>query len=205
MKLEGSHTFNAPRDEVWEALLDPDVLRSALPGCEELKQVGENEYEATLNVRVGPVQGRFKGGVRLSELNPPESYRISVDGQGAPGFVKGEGAVTLEEDAGTTVMHYSGEGQVGGRLASVGQRLLDSTAKSLTRQGLESVDNRIQSQQAAETTGEPAPAPSTPTQSQVAATVAKDVAQDLVPSERRPLWIGALVVLAILVLYRRRR
>lgn len=201
MKIEGDYTFDVSRDDVWEALLDPDVLRSALPGCEELKQVGENEYEATLNVRVGPVQGRFTGSVTLSELNAPESYHMSVSGQGAPGFVKGDGDITLEEQDGSTVMHYTGDAQVGGRLASVGQRLLDSTTKSLTRQGLQSVDNQIQARQTAETTGAPAPEPKTPTQTEVAATVAKDVAEDLVPAERRPALIGALIVLVIVIVY----
>lgn len=202
MKLEGSYTFAAPRDMVWGVLLDPEVLAKALPGCEELERVGENEYKATLNVRVGPVQGRFTGTVTLSDLNPPVSYHMRVSGQGAPGFVNGEGDIRLEEQNGSTILHYSGEAQIGGRIASVGQRLLDSTAKSLTRQGLESMDAYIQARRQAEATeAAPAPEPVTPTQTQIAATVAKDVARDIIPPERRPMVIGALVILAIVVLY----
>lgn len=199
MKLEGSHTFAAPRDEVWTAMLDPDVLIKALPGCEALEQVGDNEYKATLNVRVGPVQGRFSGSVTLSELNPPASYHMKVSGQGAVGFVTGEGDITLEEQSGSTVMHYAGDAQIGGRIASVGQRLLDSSAKSLTRQGLQAIDALIQARQQPAAEDVPAPQPSAPSQTQIAATIAKDVAQDIIPPERRPLLIGAVIVLAIVI------
>lgn len=206
MKVEGSYTFDAPRDDVWNAMLDADVLAQALPGCEKMERTGENEYAAVMNVMVGPVQGRFNGNVRLSDLNPPESYRMSVDGQGGPGFVKGEGDVTLESQNGATVMHYTGEAQVGGRIASVGQRLLDSSVKSLTRQGLESIDRHIQARQAPAEAGAPTPqpAPAAPTQTQVAATVAKDVAQDLVPPERRPIVALAVLILLVMVLSRLR-
>jgi hypothetical protein len=199
MKLDGSYTFAAPREEVWEMLLDPEVLARALPGCEELEQVGENEYKATLNVRVGPVQGRFSGAVSLSDLNPPASYHMKVSGQGAPGFVTGEGDITLEEQDGSTVMHYVGDAQIGGRIASVGQRLLDSSARSLTRQGLQAIDALIQARQQPTAEGTPAPEPATPTQTQIAATIAKDVAQDIIPPERRPMLIGAAVILAIII------
>jgi carbon monoxide dehydrogenase subunit G len=206
MKVEGSYTFDVPRDEVWDAMLDPDVLAQALPGCEKMEQTGDNEYAAILNVMVGPVQGRFNGTVRLSDLNPPESYHMSVDGQGGPGFVKGEGQVVLEAQNGTTVMHYTGDAQVGGRIASVGQRLLDSSVKSLTRQGLESVNRQIQARQGATEAGAPSaqPQPVTPSQTQVAATVAKDVAQDLVPPERRPIVALIVLVLIAMVLSRLR-
>lgn len=206
MKVEGSYTFDAPRDDVWEAMLDPDVLAQALPGCEKMEQTGENEYAAVMNVMVGPVQGRFNGNVRLSDLNPPESYHMSVDGQGGPGFVKGEGKVMLEAQNGTTVMHYTGDAQVGGRIASVGQRLLDSSVKSLTRQGLESINRQIEARQAPaeSTTSQPQPAPAAPSQTQVAATVAKDVAQDLVPPERRPIVVLAVLLLLAIVVSRLR-
>lgn len=199
MKLEGSYTFAAPRDEVWDAMQDPEVLAKALPGCEALEKIGDNEYKATLNIRVGPVQGRFNGNVTLSELNPPASYRMKVSGQGAPGFVTGEGDITLEEQNGSTVMHYVGDAQIGGRIASVGQRLLDSSAKSLTRQGLQAIDALIQARQQVTTEDVPAPQPTAPSQTQIAATIAKDVAQDIIPPERRPMLIGALIVLAIII------
>lgn len=205
MKLEGSYTFAAPRDEVWEAMLDPEVLTKALPGCEALEQVGDNEYKAALNVRVGPVQGRFSGQVSLSDLNPPASFSMKVSGQGAPGFVNGEGDVTLEEQNGSTVLTYAGDAQIGGRIASVGQRLLDSTAKSLTRQGLESIDAQIQARRQVAEGDVDETAPEPVTQTQIAAGVAKDVVRDLIPPERRLMLIGALVILAIIVLWLIRR
>ncbi len=147
MKLAGKYEFEAPRDLVWQSLQDPDVLAKIIPGCEKLDEVGENEYEGMLNIKVGPVQGKFKGAVKLFDINPPEGYSLQIDGRGAPGFLKGTGSVRLEDQGAATVLHYEGDAQVGGRIASVGQRLLDSSAKSLTRQSLEGLKEYIQSQQ----------------------------------------------------------
>lgn len=210
MKLEGTYTFEAPREVVWEALLDPNVLASVMPGCEKLEQVGDNEYKGALKIRVGPVQGAFEGLVNLSDINTPESYRMQVDGKGAPGFMKGVGEVRLEDQGASTLMHYSGEAQVGGRIASVGQRLLDSSAKALTRQSLDGLHEQIKARLQANAThhaeeallGEPSP-PSpvaVPSQTEFALGVAKHLVDDLVPSPQRPkLVAGALVFLASLV------
>ncbi len=143
MELSGTYTFDTPREVVWQALMDPEVLASVMPGCEKLEQSGENEYQGVLKIKVGPVQGEFQGTVRLADLHAPESFRLSVDGKGAPGFMKGEGEVHLEAQGALTVMHYAGKAQVGGRIASVGQRLLDSTAKSITRQSLEGLHAQV--------------------------------------------------------------
>ncbi|MCB0072000.1 MAG: carbon monoxide dehydrogenase subunit G, partial [Caldilineaceae bacterium] len=141
MQLEGSYQFQAPRAAVWDALMNPDVLAQALPGGEQMERVGDNEYRAVMNVRVGPVQGKFQGSIELADIVEQESYRMTVSGQGAPGFLSGEGTLRLEEngtgtDAIYTDLIYSGDVQIGGRIAGVSQRLIDSTAKSLTRQGL---------------------------------------------------------------------
>lgn len=143
MRLEGTYTFEAPRQVVWEALMDPEVLAKVMPGCEKLEQLEENKYKGTLNVKVGPVQGKFEGVVTISEVNPSEGYSIQVDGRGAAGFMKGIGQVRLEDQGDNTVIHYGGDAQVGGRIASVGQRLLDTTAKSITRQSLEGLNQQI--------------------------------------------------------------
>lgn len=143
MKLTGDYTFEAPRELVWEALNDPTVLAKIMPGCEKLEQTGENDYEGVLKIKVGPVQGTFQGKIKLSEINAPASYKMQVDGQGAPGFVKGMGSVQLTEQDGKTVMHYDGDAQVGGRIASVGQRLIESSAKSITNQSLEGLHQYI--------------------------------------------------------------
>ena len=141
--LEGTYSFDAPQDVVWEAVQDPHVLSQVLPGCERLEQVGENEYEGEINIRIGPVQGNFVGTVRLSDIQPPNSYRLELEGQGRPGYVKGAGNLRLESSGdGKTTLSYTGEAQLSGRIASVGQRLMDSSARSITRQGLESLDKQ---------------------------------------------------------------
>lgn len=151
MRLEGTYLFAAPREAVWEALMDPAVLAGALPGGEQMEQTGENQYRAVMNVKVGPVQGRFEGKILLEDILTPESYLMKVDGQGAPGFVAGEGRLELEEaDAGGTVLRYGGDVTVGGRIAGVGQRLIESTAKSIIKQGLAALDGQIQARVAAQ-------------------------------------------------------
>ena len=144
MQIQGSHTFHAPRQAVWDALLDPTVLSMALPGGEQLEKMSDNEYKAAMNVKVGPVQGKFDGKVELSNIAEPNTYTMKVSGQGAPGFLTGEGNVTLTDVEGGTLMSYIGDAQVGGRIAGVGQRLIESTAKSIIKQGLAALDGQIQ-------------------------------------------------------------
>jgi uncharacterized protein len=144
MQIQGTHTFKAPQQIVWDALQNPTLLSMALPGGEQLEKLDENEYKAAMNVRVGPVQGKFEGKIELTEINQPDSYRMKVSGQGAPGFVNGEGNVRLEASGAETIMHYTGDVQVGGKIAGVGQRLIDSTAKSIIRQGLAALDAQIE-------------------------------------------------------------
>lgn len=216
MKLEGSYTFDAPRDVVWKALLDPDILAKTMPGCERLEQTGDNEYKGALKIKVGPVQGKFQGTVKLSELNEPDSYKMQVDGKGAPGFMKGTGQVQLEAQDSQTIMHYTGDAQVGGRIASVGQRLLDSSAKALTRQSLDSLSKLIQARAQPETSAEPAeeadtPSPTparqavmpeleAPSQTEFAIGVASQVLDDLISHEKRMLLLaGALGVLTLII------
>lgn len=187
--LDGSYSFDAPQDVVWEAVQDPQVLSQVLPGCERLEQIGENEYEGEINIRVGPVQGNFAGTVRLSDIQPPNSYTLELEGQGRPGYVKGAGELRLEAAGdGKTTLHYKGEAQLSGRIASVGQRLMDSSARSITRQGLESLDKQIQARMQPPEESSPAeavkpsavaPAPPPPSTTEVGLNVAKDVATDL--------------------------
>lgn len=209
MELNGTYTFAASPQAVWEAIMDPEVLAKVLPGCEKLEKVSESEYFGVLNVRVGPVQGKFTGKVFLSELNEPEHFHLDVDGQGAAGFVKGGGDAKLSAVDGQTVLDYSGEAQVGGRIASVGQRLLDTSARSITRQGLESLDRLIQTRlqpAPAVESGEPAPAAAAPPPSapftppseyEMAWGVARDIFEEFVPEAQRPLVLGALGALAM--------
>lgn len=144
MKLAGDYILDAPRELVWSALLDPDVLSKTLPGCEDLREVGENQYQGRLKMKVGPVQGVFEGEVQLSNLDAPNSYDLAIEGKGAPGFMNGNGTLTLADDPGGTKLSYAIEAQVGGRIASIGQRLVESSAKVITKQGLKGLDQQVQ-------------------------------------------------------------
>ncbi|MCB9133380.1 MAG: carbon monoxide dehydrogenase subunit G [Anaerolineales bacterium] len=155
MHIEGSYTFQAPREAVWDAIMDPAVMGAALPGGEKLEKTSDTEYEGVMNVRVGPVQGKFQGKVVILEADKPASCTMSVDGRGTPGFLSGTGAWQLAAEGDATVMTYSGDVEVGGKIANVGQRLLDSSAKSLTRQGLEALDAQIQARLAPPAAAEP--------------------------------------------------
>lgn len=184
MQIQGTHTFKAPRPVVWDALMDPTILAMALPGGEALEKTGENEYKAALKVRVGPVQGKFDGSIELSEINEPESYHMQVSGQGAPGFVNGGGDVRLEDAGAETVMHYSGDVQVGGKIAGVGQRLIDSTAKSMIRQGLAALDTQVEARAAA--VAEPTPPASEPSAAEPSADEIVDDAGTTAAEATRP-------------------
>jgi carbon monoxide dehydrogenase subunit G len=134
MKLEGSHDIPAPRDRVWAAFLDPEVLRQAIPGCEKLEALGNDEYKATMKVGVAAVKGTFEGKVRLSDKKPPESYKMAVEGSGTPGFIRGETIISLSDaDQGTRVS-YTADLQVGGLIAGVGQRMLGGVSKMMADQ-----------------------------------------------------------------------
>lgn len=136
MKITGTYELEADRQKVWEALNDPAVLRACIPGCESLDKTGENELTATVTAKVGPVKAKFNGSVELKDLNPPESYRIEGSGKGgAAGFAKGGADVRLDaRDGGGTVLSYEVDAQVGGKLAQIGSRLIDGTAKKLADQ-----------------------------------------------------------------------
>ena len=143
MKLEGTYEFEAPRETVWEMLLDPEVISSIIPGSKGMEEIGPNKYQSVLEVKVGPVTGRFEGGVELKDLNAPESYSMEMNGKGPAGHVTGTGHVRLEQDGSKTIMHYTGDAQVGGRIASVGQRLLDVAAKTMAKQSLNLLAKRV--------------------------------------------------------------
>ena len=131
MKIDGTHEINAPRERVYALITDPEVLRRCIPGCESLEKTDEDTYAAIMKAGVGMVKGTFKGKVKLAEMRPPEHYRIEVDGKGGPGFVKGTGDFDLAEKDGATLIKYSGEIQVGGTIASIGQRLIQGAARMM--------------------------------------------------------------------------
>lgn len=221
MDINGEYTFDAPQDIVWEAVLDPDVLGSVLPGGQGFEETGENEYAGALKVKVGPVQGVFKANIVISDIVPPESYVIDVDGRGAPGFVKATGNLKLEGRGEQTYMEYGGSAKIGGRIASVGQRLIDASAKSIIRQSLEGLNAYLKakyeqvkateaaSSDASADDGEAKAIPPTeeikvdytpPSQTQVAMTVAKDTINEIIPPALQPvIVIGVLGVIGVVI------
>ena len=132
MQMNDSQRIPAPKEKVWAALNDPEILKQCIPGCEEIQKQSDTEMTAKVVAKVGPVKAKFAGKVTLSDIDPPNGYRISGEGQGgAAGFAKGGAVVTLREDAGDTVLNYNVDAQVGGKIAQVGARLIDGTAKKL--------------------------------------------------------------------------
>jgi uncharacterized protein len=134
MKIEATYEIKAPRERVYTALIEPEVLSRAIPGCESLEKIGDNLYAATMKAGIGAIKGTFKGEVRLEEMRPPEHYRIVVQGKGAVGFAKGSADFDLEEKDGGTLIKYSGEMQIGGTIAGVGQRMIQGAAKMMASQ-----------------------------------------------------------------------
>ena len=132
MEMIGEHQIPAKRHEVWKALNNPDILKECIPGCTELEAINAQHLKATVALKVGPVSAKFKGEVELSDIIEPISYRISGEGKGGvAGFAKGGASVTLEENADGTILRYNVDAKIGGKLAQLGSRLIDSTSKKL--------------------------------------------------------------------------
>ena len=132
MEMSGEYRIPAPRENVWAALNDPQVLRETIPGAESVEKIADDEFEAVAKAKVGPVSARFKGKVKLTDIDPPNGYTINGEGNGgAAGFAKGSAKVHLADDNGVTVLTYTVNAQIGGKLAQIGQRFIDSTASKL--------------------------------------------------------------------------
>ena len=131
MKIEGTQKLHALRERVYTALTDPKILQRCIPGCESLEKTADDTYAAILKAGVGSIKGTFKGEVRLEDMRPPDHYRIVVEGKGALGFAKGSADFDLEENDRVTTIKYSGELQIGGTIAGVGQRMIEAAAKMM--------------------------------------------------------------------------
>jgi carbon monoxide dehydrogenase subunit G len=143
MTLDGTHHFAALRDRVWAAFNDPAVLARATPGCERLDPTGPDEFDATLSVGVASVKGTYQGRLVILDKKPLEGYTLRVEGSGRPGFVKGEGRLTLTDENGGTRVTIKGEAQVGGVIAAVGQRLLGAASRMLMEQFFSNLETEI--------------------------------------------------------------
>jgi carbon monoxide dehydrogenase subunit G len=166
MKLSGEHHISADRQTVWDALNDPEILKACLPGCEELEKTSETDMTAKITTKIGPVKATFTGAVTLSDLDPPNGYTLKGEGQGgAAGFASGSAKVSLSDgENGGTILQYTVEARVGGKLAQIGSRLIDSVSKKLAAQFFETFVEKLASDGGAEATPEGAgdSAPATP-------------------------------------------
>lgn len=150
MKVDGNVSMSGPQQAVYDTLSDPDALRQCLPGCEKFDEVSPGRYETVLKAGVAGVKGTFTGTVTLSDANAPESYTLTVEGSFSGGFVKGVGRISLAPDGDDkTKVSYTGDGQVGGPLASVGQRLMVPAAKMVVNQFFRCMDGQLKSRQEA--------------------------------------------------------
>ena len=147
MKLNGENIIQAPRMQVWEALNSADVLKATIPGAQSVEQTSADEFEATVEIKIGPVKAKFKGKINLSDIDPPNGYKITGQGSGGTaGFAKGSAVVNLTDgDANTTKLVYDVDAQVGGKLAQVGQRLIQSASKTLADQFFNNLENYFNS------------------------------------------------------------
>lgn len=145
MIVEGTHTFPGPREVLWRMLLDPDVLAKTMPGAVTMRRVSEDRYEGKMGIGIGPITAaEFDVTVTMRDKVEPERYAMQIDGKGKFGFTRGNAAVTLAPEGSSTVMHYQADLMVGGKIAAVGQRLLDSVSKLMLRQGLDAMTKELE-------------------------------------------------------------
>jgi len=176
VKLAGEFLFDAGVKEVWDALFDPAVLAAVLPGCEKLELV-DGSYVGEIKVKVGPIQGKFSGKVDLLDQVEPTSYRMVIDGRGAQGFVKATATIVLEPAGTGTRIRYDSDAQIGGKIASVGQRLVETSARAIVKQSLEGLGENIKIRaevHRARATAEPPPPAASPSADAPAASPSAD-------------------------------
>jgi uncharacterized protein len=197
MDMTGERRIEAPRQTVWQALNDPVVLKASIPGCESLEKLSDTDMKATAAVRIGPIAARFSGAVHLSDLDPPNGYTIGGEGQGGvAGFAKGGAKVRLEDAGAATLLRYEVHAQVGGKIAQLGARLIDASAKQMADAFFDRFSNQVAPAPVAEAHAEARPAAS-PAPSAISPLA-------LVPREPFGLplvaWVGSAIFLFMLLL-----
>lgn len=145
MKIEGRAQLPGTREQVWQLFTDPAQLQKLLPGAEKLEPDGADRYKISVKFGIAAISGKYSGSVELADQMPPSSLRMKVDGKGAPGFMKGEGRLELREKSDGTEVRYAGEAQVGGLIASVGQRMMEAASKKIIQQFFEAAAAELQS------------------------------------------------------------
>jgi len=206
MDMTGERRIAAPRQAVWQALNDPDVLKASIPGCESLEKLSDTEMKATAGVRIGPISARFTGNVHLTDIDQPNGYAIGGEGQGGvAGFAKGGAKVRLEDDGSGTLLRYEVHAQVGGKIAQLGARLIDASAKQMADAFFDRFSARV---------APPAVSPQAASPQAAEAHVEQRQQQPLPPSAISPLaliprepfgmpliaWIGGVIYLFIAIL-----
>jgi carbon monoxide dehydrogenase subunit G len=185
MEMTGEYRIAAPRETVWRALNDPAVLQAAIPGCESVEKLSENEFSARVVLQIGPVKAKFNGKVTLSDFDPPNGYTIAGEGQGGvAGFAKGTATVRLEADGEGTILRYSANSIVGGKIAQLGARLIDAAANKLADEFFGRFANAV------------APAPPEP-----AAAVPAEIAPAAASRLPQYVWMPILIVLVGFILW----
>jgi hypothetical protein len=208
MDMTGERRIPAPRQTVWEALNNPDVLKASIPGCESLEKLDDDQMKATASVKVGPISARFSGKVQLTDIDPPNGYRISGEGQGGvAGFAKGGANVALTDDGADTLLRYDVNAQVGGKLAQLGGRLIDATAKQMADAFFDRFSKQVQamSPAATEAVAEAAAGQRVPEPVAIVSEPAPSISVwSLIPSEPFGLpiaaWIGGGVFIIMVLL-----
>ncbi len=186
MEMTGERRIPAPRQKVWDALNDPEILKQCIAGCESLDKTSDTEFSARVTSKVGPVTAKFTGKVQLSDVDAPNGYTISGEGQGGvAGFAKGGAKVQLADDGAGTLLTYEANGTVGGKLAQIGSRLIDSTARKMADDFFDKFAEAVGGAEEEAEVEEPAEAPS-----------AQAKSEGLSPA----VWIGGLVAIAVIVL-----
>jgi len=201
MEMTGEFRIPAPRQRVWEGLNDPEILKSSIPGCQTIEKLSDTAFTAKVLAQVGPVKANFAGKVTLADLNPPQSYTIAGEGTGGvAGFAKGSAKVNLDEDGGATVLHYAVQAHVGGKLAQIGSRLIDSVARRMAENFFTRFVAAVVPEQAAPASGATAVTEAVPTAATPqAAAAAREAKKDI----RLPpvVWVTGLAAVVGAMLY----
>ena len=197
MDMTGEFRIPASREAVWKALNDPEILKRSIAGCEELEKTSDTEFTAKVTAKVGPVKARFAGKVTLSDLDPPNGYTITGEGQGgAAGFAKGGAKVRLEPDGDGTLLKYTVNAAIGGKLAQIGARLIDGAAHKMAEEFFASFAANVAGPAPAAAAAAAAPAEGLPAPPAAAAVEAPKPSEGIRPW----IWVGGLIIIAIILL-----
>ena len=203
MDMKGDYTIEASRQRVWDALNEPEILKQCIPGCEEIEKISDISFTAKVTAKVGPVKAKFTGAVTLSDFDPPNGYRISGEGKGgAAGFAKGDAAVILSDaEGGRTTLHYDVSAQVGGKLAQIGSRLVDATAKKMAGEFFHTFGRIVEQEFEGDRTDLEVVLSSTSKQGDKNMTDDKHINENVYPGTHWAVWLSSAIALLTLIYF----